>query len=149
PGGLALVPGTYHIFGNNGTTPYQGSVTVGNSALTNIPAGAPVDAATVYHDLTNASDHLPVVADYTVPVPASALPALRLVNFAFSSNSSFQFAVSNMDGTPITVAEQGRIEILTATNLAQPLSNWGTITNSITLSNGLLRVSDTNGVRSP
>jgi hypothetical protein len=148
-GGLALVAGTYHIFGNNGTTPYQVSVTVGNSALTNIPAGAPIDAATLYRDLTNASDHLPVVADYTVPVPAPALPALKLVNFVFSSNAGFQFAVSNMDGTPITLAEQARIGILTATNLAQPLSNWTAITNSITLSNGLLRVSDTNSVRSP
>jgi len=148
-GGLALVPGTYHVFGNNGTTPYQGSVSDGNSALTNIPAGAPINAATLYRDLTNASDHLPVVADYTVPVPAPALPALRLVNFGFLSNASFQFAVSNMDGTPITVAEQARIGILMATNLAEPLRIWRVLTNSITLSNGLLQVSDTNGVGSP
>jgi endonuclease/exonuclease/phosphatase family metal-dependent hydrolase len=148
-GGLALVPGTYHVFANNGTTPYQGSVSVGNSALTNIPAGVPIDAATLYRDLTNASDHLPVVADYTVPVPAPALPAVRLVNFVFSSNAGFQFSVSNMDGTPITVAEQARIGILVATNLAEPLSNWRAITNSITLTNGLLRVSDTDHVASP
>jgi len=148
-GGLALVPGTYHVFGNNGTTPYQGNVSDGNSALTNIPAGAPINAATLYRDLTNASDHLPVVADYTVPVPAPALPALRLVNFGFLSNASFQFAVSNMDGTPITAAEQARIGILMATNLAEPLRIWRVLTNSITLSNGLLQVSDTNGVGSP
>jgi hypothetical protein len=148
-GGLALVPGTYHVFGNNGTTLYQGSVSAGSSALTNIPAAAPIDAATLYRDLTNASDHLPVVADYTVPVPAPALPALRLVNFVFSSNSGFQFSVSNMDGTPITVSEQARIGILMATNLAEPLSNWRALTNSITLTNGLLQVSDTNRVSSP
>jgi endonuclease/exonuclease/phosphatase family metal-dependent hydrolase len=148
-GGLTLVSGTYHVFGNNGTTPYQGSVSVGNSALTNIPAAAPIDAATLYRDLTNASDHLPVVADYTVPVPAPALPGLKLVNFIFSSNSGFQFAVSNMDGTQITVGEQARIGILMATNLAQPLSSWKAITNSITLSNGLLQVSDTNRAGSP
>jgi endonuclease/exonuclease/phosphatase family metal-dependent hydrolase len=148
-GGLALVSGTYHVFGNNGTTPYLGSVSVGTSALTNIPAGAPIDAATLYRDLTNASDHLPVVADYTVPVPAPALPGLRLVNFVFSSNAGFQFAVSNMDGTQITVVEQARIGILMATNLAHPLSSWSAITNSITLSNGLLQVSDTNRAGSP
>jgi endonuclease/exonuclease/phosphatase family metal-dependent hydrolase len=149
PEGLTLVPGTYHVFANNGTTLYQGSVSTGNSALTNIPAAAPIDAATLYCDLTNASDHLPVVADYTVPVPASALPGLRLVNFIFSSNSGFQFAVSNMDGTPITVTEQARIGILTATNLLEPLSNWRPLTNFITLSNGLLQVSDTNRTGSP
>jgi endonuclease/exonuclease/phosphatase family metal-dependent hydrolase len=143
-GGLALKPGTYHVFGNNGTTSYQGSVSDGNSALTNIPAAAQIDAPTLYRDLTNASDHLPVVADYTIPVPAPAMPGLRLVNFIFSSNSGFQFAVSNMDGTQIMVAEQARIGILMATNLAQPLSSWRAITNSITLSNGLLQVSDTN-----
>jgi hypothetical protein len=146
---LAPPPRTYHVFGNDGTTPYQGSVSAGNSALTNIPAAVPIDAATLYRDLTSASDHLPVVADYTIPVPAPALPRLRLVNFIFSQNAGFQFAVSNVDGTPITGAEQQRIGILMATNLAVPLSNWLAMTNSLTLSNGLLQVSDTNSVGSP
>jgi len=144
-----LVPGTYHVFGNDGSTPYQGSVSAGNSALSNIPAGAPIDATTLYRDLTNASDHLPVVANYTIPVPVQALPQLKLVNFAFSSNAGFQFSVSNLDGTPITVAEQARVGIVMTTNLGEPLNNWMPITNSITLSNGLLRVSDTNRFGSP
>ena len=67
PGGLALVPGTYHVFGNNGTTAYQGNVSSG-SALTNLQANPPVSASALYTDLTTASDHLPVVADYTIPV---------------------------------------------------------------------------------
>jgi len=49
----------------------------------------------------------------------------------------------------MTVAEQARIGILAATNLAEPLSNWSAITNSITLSNGLLHVNDTNRAGSP
>lgn len=68
-GGLALVPGTYHVFGNNGTTPYDGSVDLGNTALTNLVPGAPVSAAALYTNLTTASDHLPVVADFTIPIP--------------------------------------------------------------------------------
>jgi len=70
PGGLALVPGTYHVFGNNGTTTYNGSVNSGtNTALNNdLEPGAPISAATLYANLTTASDHLPVVADYTLPV---------------------------------------------------------------------------------
>ena len=45
-GGLALVPGTYHTFGNNGTTAYQGSVnSAGNTALNDLAPGAPISAA--------------------------------------------------------------------------------------------------------
>jgi PKD repeat protein len=70
PGGLAYVPGTYHAFGNNGTTPYFGSVNSGaNTALNNdLETNAPISAAQLYLDLSTASDHLPIVADYTIPV---------------------------------------------------------------------------------
>ncbi|MGO9476376.1 MAG: hypothetical protein ACLQAH_10320 [Limisphaerales bacterium] len=81
-GGLALVPGTYHVFGNNGTTPYYGSVNSGsNPALNNrLVTNGPVfiSASQLYLDLTNASDHLPVVADYTVPITVPA-PVLQSV----------------------------------------------------------------------
>ncbi len=88
-GGLALVPGTYHTFGNNGTTAYQGSVnSAGNTALNDLAPGAPISAAQLRLDLTTASDHLPVVADYTIPVvqpgavftaaPTNALPPLTV-----------------------------------------------------------------------
>jgi PKD repeat protein len=225
-GGLALVAGTHHVFGNNGTIPYQGSVSAGNSALNDLAAGAPIDAATLYHDLTNASDHLPVVADYTIPVlvappvagfnaapragaaPLSVsftnlssgatnyswafgdgktspftnaaniyssagsynvtltatgpggtnvlghagyiivtnppLPPMKLVNLASSSSGAFQFAVSNLDGTPVTTIEQVRIGIVTAIDPGQPLSNWTVLSNSTVLTNDVLRISDTN-----
>jgi len=73
PGGLAYVPGTYHVFGNNGTTAYEHSVGSGNSALTNLVSSGSypyqyLTAAQLYSDLTTASDHLPVVADYTIPL---------------------------------------------------------------------------------
>ena len=78
PGGLALVQGTYHSFGNNGSIAWGSSVIGnGNSALTNIPPGAPISATQIYSDLTSAADHLPVVADYTIPVvqPAAGFNA--------------------------------------------------------------------------
>ena len=74
-GGLAYVSGTYHAFGNDGSTPYLNSVdSPDNSALignlnTNVTG---ISATQLYHYLTTASDHLPVVADYTIPVSASA-----------------------------------------------------------------------------
>jgi PKD repeat protein len=73
-GGLAYVSGTYHSFGNNGTTPYESSVNnSSNTSLSNsIPTNAPISASQLYQDLTTATDHLPVVADYTIPVPPAS-----------------------------------------------------------------------------
>jgi PKD repeat protein len=79
-GGLQYVPGTYHSFGNDATTPWGTTVNSTNNtalndldpALTNLYK---LSAATLYVDLTNATDHLPIVADYTIPIPATALAA--------------------------------------------------------------------------
>ena len=70
-GGLAYVPGTYHVFGNNGSTPYLGSVNNGaNTSLnSDLTPGSTITAAQLYQYLTTASDHLPMVADYTIPIP--------------------------------------------------------------------------------
>ena len=68
--GLAYVSGTYHTFGNNGSSPYQGAIISGNTALNNsLQPNPPISAAQCYTNLYGASDHLPVVADYTIPVP--------------------------------------------------------------------------------
>jgi endonuclease/exonuclease/phosphatase family metal-dependent hydrolase len=144
PGGLAYVAGSLHAFGNNGTTAYGTNVNSPlNTALTNLMAGAPISAATLLQDLTNASDHLPVVADYTIPVPAT-LVNLRLgLPYPLISNS-FRFAVSNADGTPITTAEQARISIRAATNVTLPLASWTLLSNIMLLTNGFLQVTDTN-----
>jgi PKD repeat protein len=71
PSGLAYVPGTYHIFGNNGSTPYESSVnSSGNSSLnSDLTPGSTITASQLYRYLTGASDHLPMVADYTIPLP--------------------------------------------------------------------------------
>ena len=71
-GGLALVSNTYHTFGNNGTTSYHGSTNSGgNTSLNGVTTdgGTFISATQLKHDLRFASDHLPVVADYTIPVP--------------------------------------------------------------------------------
>jgi len=86
PGGLALVPGTYHTFGNNGTISYGARVTsASNTALTNLAPGSAIGAATLYRDLTNASDHLPVVADYTIPV-LTAFQQWQMFYFGSTTN---------------------------------------------------------------
>jgi PKD repeat protein len=82
-GGLALVPNTYHAFGNNGTIPFEGSVTSGDTALNNdLAPGSPISASQLYADLSTASDHFPVVADYTIPVvqPGAVFTAAPTTN---------------------------------------------------------------------
>jgi hypothetical protein len=68
--GLDLVAGSYTVFGNNGSV--SGSVyQSGNTALNDLS-----NPMTVLYDLTTATDHLPVVADYTVaptPVPSTLI----------------------------------------------------------------------------
>jgi endonuclease/exonuclease/phosphatase family metal-dependent hydrolase len=61
--GLSMFPNSYHVFGNNGTHDFSGSITTGTGAA------APILAA-----LKANSDHLPVVADYQLP--ASMLASL-------------------------------------------------------------------------
>ena len=115
PGGLALVAGTYHPFGNNGTTAYLGSANSGantslnNRLVTNGPAF--ISAAQLLVDLTGASDHLPLVADYTIPVPA---PVIRSISLA-GSNLALNVANSITGGV---------FTVLMSTNLSIPPASW-------------------------
>jgi hypothetical protein len=72
--GLAYVSGTYHTFGDNGSTPYKKSAIYNNNSLdgdltTNVIG---ISAAQCYTNLYGASDHYPVVADFTIPLSLSA-----------------------------------------------------------------------------
>jgi len=74
-GGLQYVQGSYHSFGNNASLPYGVSVTYGgtnNTALNDLDPSLTnqfkLSGAQLLQDLTTASDHLPIVADYTIPV---------------------------------------------------------------------------------
>ncbi len=72
-GGLAYVPRSFHIFANNGGVAYNGAVTSStalNSDLTTNGVG--LAASVLYTDLSTASDHLPSVADYTIPTGGAA-----------------------------------------------------------------------------
>jgi endonuclease/exonuclease/phosphatase family metal-dependent hydrolase len=70
-GGLTYVSGTYHIFGNNGSIPYNGTVTSSTALNNDLQSGAPISASQLYTDLSTGSDHLPSVADYTIPTGSS------------------------------------------------------------------------------
>jgi PKD repeat protein len=117
-GGLQYVPGSHHCFGNNASLPYGSSVTaIGNTALNDLDPVLTnqfkLPATTLYIDLTNTTDHLPVVADYIIPVPLTvpvanftANPTYGLapltVNFVDTSTgppSSWTWADTNGDNS--------------------------------------------------
>jgi hypothetical protein len=63
--GLQMVPGSLEVFGNNGSVSRGGSVSSSsNTALSDLS-----NRTTILTDLTTATDHLPVVADYTIVPP--------------------------------------------------------------------------------
>jgi PKD repeat protein/endonuclease/exonuclease/phosphatase family metal-dependent hydrolase len=122
PGGLAYVPGTYHVFGNNGTTPYRGSLNSGsNTSLTNLQAGAPISAAQLYLDLTTASDHLPVVADYVITASGPSLAVSPLSGLASTGGPGGPFSPAGQTYT-LTNTGTGALN-WTASNTA----NWLTL----------------------
>ena len=75
--GLQLVSSSYTVFGNNGTTNNAGPVAQSQNQALSYFGG---NAYTLETDLTNVTDHLPVVADYTyvatVPEPGTGLMAI-------------------------------------------------------------------------
>jgi hypothetical protein len=83
-GGLEYVNGTLHSFGNNGTTTLGDSVDDGSDTALNSDlyedGSSFITASQLYSYLTTASDHLPVVADYTIAIPEPA--SLGIVMFA-------------------------------------------------------------------
>jgi hypothetical protein len=125
PSGLCYLPGTCHAFGNNGMTAYYGSVNFGaNTSLNNrLVTNAPVfiSAMQLYLDLTNASDHLPVVADYNIPLSAPVITGISLAerNLIFNVANSITGAV---------------FTVWVSTNATLPFSNWTALATN--LSNG-------------
>ena len=95
-GGLAYVPGTYHIFGNNGSTRNVGSGdTALNTDLTTNVTG--ITATQLYQYLTTASDHLPVVADYIIPAPTVFVIVMANQNWAsISGNAAAPYINNNL-----------------------------------------------------
>ena len=122
-GGFRYVPGTYHSFGNNASITYAASVSVStNTALNDLDpvkaSATGLNAAVVLQDLTGASDHLPIVADYTIPLPR---PAITGVNVA---GTNLTFAAAN--------CATGQVyTVLMTTNLMIAPANWTPIATNI------------------
>jgi len=123
------------VFGNNGTTPYFGSVNSGvNTALLNrLVTNGPVfiSAAQLYLDLTTASDHLPVVADYTIPITVPA-PVFQSVT---TTNSTVTFTWN--------AVVSAVYQLQYCTDLVQ--GDWNNLGNAITATNAVMSADDAVG----
>ncbi len=121
--GLHYVPGTYHSFANNATVLWGFSVhTNVNTALNDLDPvktnATGLNAAVLLTDLTDASDHLPVVADYTIPVPSPYITGLNL------AGTNLVLTVTN--GITNVV-----YTLLMTTNLMLPPSSWIPVTTNV------------------
>jgi hypothetical protein len=102
-GAVGYVGGSYHTFGVNGSTAVNGSVNDGTDTALNadLVQDGPtfIPASTLYSDLTTASDHLPVVADYTSPATATALSS-SIDPSASGQSVTFTAVVTGGTSTP-------------------------------------------------
>lgn len=135
-GGLKYIPGTYHVFGNNGSIAYLGNVTSNaNTALSNkLVTNGPVfiSAAQTFTNLTGAADHMPVVADYSIPMPAPRITSLSLagVNLTLTATNGITNAVYSL---------------IMSTNITSALTNWTTLA-TYTATGGVFTFTATNVV---
>ncbi|MFO0939538.1 MAG: MBG domain-containing protein [Pirellulales bacterium] len=88
--GLEYRSGSYHTFGNNGSVPVNGDI---NSSSSTALSGLS-NRLTVLNLLTTVSDHLPVVADYTIP----ANPTVTVTSGSAVYNGTTYTATASVTG---------------------------------------------------
>jgi PKD repeat protein len=141
-GGLQYVPGTYHSFGNDATTPWGTTVnSTNNTALNDLDPVLTnlykLGATQIYIDLTNATDHLPIVADYTIPIGTTAPPTASFT--ATPTNGVAPLLVAFTDtsmGTPTSWAWSfGDTGTSTLENPSHTYTTPGTYTVTLIASN--------------
>lgn len=82
-GGLAFIPGSYRAFGNNGSHNLDQAITTGNGA-----------SSVVLSALADASDHLPVVVDYSFDIAAISKASVFYNDSSFDDSDDLD-AVAN------------------------------------------------------
>ena len=121
--GLSYISGSYHALGNNGSHPLNGELdNAANTALT------PGELTAI----ANASDHLPVVADYQLPAKMQALvqaaPAKVIIGAAVTVQADVEnvapvvhaLGADELDYTGLTVGDASGVFAGSALALAGP-----------------------------
>ena len=110
--GMSYIQGSYHAFGNNGTT--------FNHAVNYYTNTYPVSQS-VLDDLAHVSDHLPVVADYQLPAKMAAQVG----------NTTYLAIVGANVDVPVTVANAAPVQSANgADELDYNVSGSGVVTGS-------------------
>jgi hypothetical protein len=125
--GLRYVSGSYRAFGNNGSVGLNGDIDSGsNTALAGL-----ANRSTVLGLLGTVSDHLPVVADYTVPV-AAAIGSMTTTYGAASAAQSFVVSATELTGN-LTVTAPSGFEMATT-----EFGSYGTSAITLAPTNGVV-----------
>jgi hypothetical protein len=111
--GMSYISGSYHAFGNNGTTYNQAVNASGNTY--------PV-ADSILDDLAHVSDHLPVVADYQLPAILSV--SVEGTSYVTIVGSSVDVPVNVRNLAPVAVA-------IGADELDYNVTTTGAVTGSL------------------
>ena len=118
--GISYISGSYHTFGNNGST-YNDAINVGNTISLN--GVTSFTTSTVLNALENATDHLPVVADYQLPAvlgtSVATIPSTLLEGETFDLdvsifNDANVLAVIGADELDYSISISGDISSLDA-----------------------------------
>ena len=106
-GAINYVTGSFHNFANNGsvTDPASSSNTALNSDLVT-DGGTFIPASTIYTDIGTASDHLPVVSDYTFTTTAATptIGSFAVAPTSVATGGSITFTASNVTETGGTIS---------------------------------------------
>ncbi len=111
--GLSYIPGSYHAFGNNGTT-YNQAVNAGSNTY-------PLSQS-ILDDLAHVSDHLPVVADYQLPAILNA--SLDATAYVALVGATVDVPVNVRNLAPVAVA-------IGADELDYDITATGVVTGSV------------------
>lgn len=118
--GISYISGSYHTFGNNGST-YNTDINNGNTIT--FPGVTSYTKSQILNSLQVFTDHLPVVADYQVPAIMQA--SAGSIPSSIDQGSTFNLSVSVSNSANVVAA-------IGADELTYSLSTTGAATGSYT-----------------
>jgi len=110
-----------------------------------------------YHGTTNKCWNVPAVSDGRVYVRSTAyaacfdfsVPDLKLDPPQVVAADKLQLTVRTVNGTPVDSNRLPGLEVRATTNLAHTLAQWDSLTNSLVLTNGKVRIDDVDARAQP
>jgi outer membrane protein assembly factor BamB len=106
-----------------------------------------------YADFTNKCWNTPAVCDGRVFVRSTSfaaafdlsLPSLTLDSPHPVASNKLQLAVRTVNSTPMSSNRVAGLEVRATTNVSQSVTQWVKLTNTLTLSNGAVRIDNVDG----